>query len=154
MKQSLPFYKKFAIIAQTDAAIWHSTILKNLQASPYIYQINQPNKAGIIMSIINTTDANFDQDVLQADKPVLVDFWAAWCGPCKAIAPTLEELADDYAGRAQIVKVNVDDNPEVAARFGIRSIPTLFVFKGGEKVDTIVGSRPKSEFAALLDKHL
>lgn len=106
------------------------------------------------MSIINTTDATFEQDVLQADKPVLVDFWAAWCGPCKAIAPTLEELAADYAGRASIVKVNVDDNPETAARFGIRSIPTLFVFKNGEKVDTIIGSRPKSEFAELLDKHL
>lgn len=106
------------------------------------------------MSIINTTDATFEQDVLQADKPVLVDFWAAWCGPCKAIAPTLEELAADYAGRASIVKVNVDDNPETAARFGIRSIPTLFVFKNGEKVDTIIGSRPKSEFVELLDKHL
>ncbi|MDO4440896.1 MAG: thioredoxin [Moraxella sp.] len=106
------------------------------------------------MSIINTTDATFAQDVLESDKPVLVDFWAAWCGPCKAIAPALEELAADYEGRASIVKVNVDDNPETAARFGIRSIPTLFVFKNGEKVDTIVGSRPKSEFAALLDKHL
>lgn len=106
------------------------------------------------MSIINTTDANFEQDVLQSDKPVLVDFWAAWCGPCKAIAPTLEELAADYEGRASIVKVNVDENPEITARFGIRSIPTLFVFKNGEKVETLVGSRPKSEFAELLDKHL
>ncbi|WP_323843569.1 thioredoxin [Moraxella sp. Pampa] len=106
------------------------------------------------MSIINTTDANFERDVLQSDKPVLVDFWAPWCGPCKAISPTLEELANDYEGTAHIVKVNVDDNPEIAARFGIRSIPTLFVFKNGEKVDTVVGSRPKSEFAELLDKHL
>ncbi len=106
------------------------------------------------MSIINTTDANFDKDVLQADKLVLVDFWAAWCGPCKAIAPILDELAADYAGRVQIVKVNVDENPESAARFGIRSIPTLFVFKGGERVDVVVGGQPKSEFAALLDKHL
>ncbi|OOR89579.1 thioredoxin [Moraxella caviae] len=106
------------------------------------------------MSIINTTDANFEADVLKSDKVVLVDFWAAWCGPCKAIAPTLEELAGEYADRAQIVKVNVDENPEVTARFGIRSIPTLFVFKGGEKVDTAVGALPKTELAALLDKHI
>ncbi|UZA26306.1 thioredoxin [Moraxella bovis] len=106
------------------------------------------------MSIINTTDASFDQDVLQADKPVLVDFWAAWCGPCKAIAPVLEDLDAEYGDKFQIVKVNVDDNPETSARFGIRSIPTLFVFKNGEKVDTVVGSRPKSEFVELLNKHL
>ena len=106
------------------------------------------------MSIINTTDASFDKDVLQADKPVLVDFWAAWCGPCKAITPILEELDAEYSDKFQIVKVNVDDNPETSARFGIRSIPTLFVFKDGQKVDTVVGSRPKSEFVALLNKHL
>lgn len=106
------------------------------------------------MSIINTTDASFDKDVLQADKPVLVDFWAAWCGPCKAITPILEELDAEYSDKFQIVKVNVDDNPETSARFGIRSIPTLFVFKDGQKVDTVVGSRPKSEFVELLKKHL
>lgn len=106
------------------------------------------------MSIINTTDASFDRDVLQADKPVLVDFWAAWCGPCKAITPILEELDAEYSDKFQIVKVNVDDNPETSARFGIRSIPTLFVFKDGQKVDTVVGSRPKSEFVELLNKHL
>ena len=106
------------------------------------------------MSIINTTDASFDKDVLQADKPVLVDFWAAWCGPCKAITPILEELDAEYSDKFQIVKLNVDDNPETSARFGIRSIPTLFVFKDGQKVDTVVGSRPKSEFVELLNKHL
>ena len=106
------------------------------------------------MSIINTTDASFDKNVLQADKPVLVDFWAAWCGPCKAITPILEELDAEYSDKFQIVKVNVDDNPETSARFGIRSIPTLFVFKDGQKVDTVVGSRPKSEFVELLNKHL
>lgn len=106
------------------------------------------------MSIINTTDASFDKDVLQADKPVLVDFWAAWCGPCKAITPILEELDAEYSDKFQIVKVNVDDNPETSARFGIRSIPTLFVFKDGQKVDTVVGSHPKSEFVELLNKHL
>lgn len=106
------------------------------------------------MSIINATDASFDTDVVNSDSLVLVDFWAAWCGPCKAIAPVLEELAEDYQGRVKIVKVDVDANPQSAARFGIRSIPTLFVFKNGERVETVVGGRPKSEFAALLDKHL
>mgnify|MGYP002656240087 FL=1 len=106
------------------------------------------------MSIINATDASFDTDVVNSDGLVLVDFWAAWCGQCKAIAPVLEELAEDYQGRVKIVKVDVDANPQSAARFGIRSIPTLFVFKNGERVETVVGGRPKSEFAALLDKHL
>lgn len=106
------------------------------------------------MSIINATTASFNQDVLQSDKPVLVDFWAAWCGPCKAIAPILEDLDAEYGDKFQIVKVDVDENQEIAAQFGIRSIPTLFVFKNGEKVETLVGSRPKSELVSLLNKHL
>lgn len=106
------------------------------------------------MSIINTTDASFDADVLGKDDVVLVDFWATWCGPCRAIAPSLELLADEYQGRAKVVKVDVDANPESAARFGIRSIPTLMVFKNGERLETVVGGRSKGELAALLDKHL
>ena len=106
------------------------------------------------MSVINATDQDFENEVLNSDQVVLVDFWATWCGPCSAIAPTLETLADEYAGRAKIVKVDVDANPETAQRYGIRSIPTLFVFKNGEKVETIVGGRPKAELAAALDKHL
>ncbi len=105
-------------------------------------------------NIINSTDASFNQDVLQSDVPVLVDFWAVWCGPCKAIAPVLEELADDYAGKAKVVKVDVDQNKQIAAQFGIRSIPTLFVFKGGEKVETAIGLQSKEQLAVLLDKYV
>ncbi|MBS9780217.1 MAG: thioredoxin [Moraxellaceae bacterium] len=105
-------------------------------------------------NIINATDASFEADVLQADVPVLVDFWAPWCGPCKAIAPILEELADDFAGKAKIVKINVDDNKETAMKFAVRSIPMLFVFKNGEKVDMTVGLQTKEQLAELLNKHL
>jgi thioredoxin 1 len=92
---------------------------------------------------IELTDANFDQ-IIASDKPVLVDFWAEWCGPCKMIGPVVEELAGDYEGKAVVAKLNVDENPQTAAKFGIRSIPTLLVFKGGQIVDKQVGAVPKS----------
>ena len=95
------------------------------------------------------TDANFDE-VIKSDKPVLVDFWAEWCGPCKMIGPVVEELAGDYEGRAVIAKLNVDENPQVTARFGVRSIPTLLVFKNGQIVDKQVGAVPKSVLASKL----
>lgn len=104
--------------------------------------------------IVNATDATFDAEVLGKDGVVLVDFWATWCNPCRAIAPTLEQLADEYDGKVKIVKVDVDANPQTASQFGIRSIPTLFVFKNGEKVDTVIGGQPKAVFNQLLDKHL
>lgn len=104
--------------------------------------------------ILHTTDATFANDVLQSDLPVLVDFWAAWCGPCKAIAPVLDELAGAYQGKVKIAKMDVDANQAVPAQFGIRSIPTLILFKGGQAVATISGARPKAQLADFLDQHL
>ena len=106
------------------------------------------------MSITHVSDKSFDQDVLKSDKPVLVDYWAPWCGPCKQIAPILEELSRDYDGRLQIAKIDVDDNPETATRYGIRGIPSLLLYKGGEVVATKVGAVSKSQLAAFLDSNL
>ena len=94
---------------------------------------------------VTTTD--FDQEVLQSDVPVLVDFWAAWCGPCRAIAPHVDAVAEEYAGKAKVVKLNVDDAPEIAGRYGVQSIPTLIVFKGGQKVGEMVGAGPNARQA-------
>ena len=105
------------------------------------------------MEAIEITDANFEE-ILKTDKPVLVDFWAEWCGPCKMIGPVVKELAADYDGKAVIAKVNVDENPATAAQFGIRSIPTLLVFKGGEIVDKQIGAVPKAVLAGKLDAQL
>ena len=102
----------------------------------------------------DTTDATFEQDVIENDTPVLVDFWAPWCGPCRMVAPIVEELSAEYDGRVKFVKLNTDENPMVAGRFGIRSIPTLLVFKGGDNVGQIVGFRPKGELAKRLDEAL
>ena len=104
--------------------------------------------------IQHTSDAAFDSDVLQADKPVLVDYWAEWCGPCKMIAPILDEVSKDYDGRLKIAKMNVDENREVPAKFGIRGIPTLMLFKGGQLAATKVGALSKAQLTAFIDTHL
>lgn len=101
--------------------------------------------------IMHITDASFEQDVIKSDTPVMVDFWAEWCGPCKMIAPVLDELADDYAGRLKICKLNVDSNTQTAPKFGIRGIPTLIIFKNGAVAGTKVGALSKSQLAAFID---
>ncbi len=102
----------------------------------------------------DVSDNEWDSEVLSNDTPVLVDFWAPWCGPCKMVAPVVEELAEEYDGKVKFVKLNTDDNIETASKYGIRSIPTLMVFKGGEAVEQVVGFRPKSELKKSLDKAL
>lgn len=102
----------------------------------------------------SVTDSNFKQEVLESDVPVLVDFWAPWCGPCRMVAPVVDEIADQYAGQIKVVKVNTDENPSVASQYGIRSIPTLMIFKGGQRVDMVVGAVPKTTLASTLEKHL
>jgi thioredoxin 1 len=100
------------------------------------------------------TDASFEDDVLKADKPILVDFWAEWCGPCRALGPELEKLADEHSSKIEVVKLNVDENPGTAAKYGITSIPAVFAFNGGEKVHASIGAKPKpaleQEFAEWL----
>ena len=100
---------------------------------------------------ITCTDANFESEVLNSDQPVLVDFWATWCGPCRTIAPTIQELASDYDGKARVVKLDVDNNPQTAMKYGIRSIPSLLFFKDGRPVDQMVGVVPKKVLAEKLD---
>ncbi|MCU0427270.1 MAG: thioredoxin [Candidatus Kapabacteria bacterium] len=100
---------------------------------------------------MHLTDDNFQLEVLDSEKPVLVDFWAAWCGPCRMIAPVIEEIARDYDGKAKIGKLDVDNNQRVAMQYGIRSIPSLLIFKGGKVVDQIIGAVPKSHITAKLD---
>jgi thioredoxin len=100
------------------------------------------------------TDGNFDDDVLKSGAPVLVDFWAEWCGPCKRLAPTVDALASEYAGKVTVGKLNVDENPNVSFKFQIRGIPTILIFKGGQVVESVVGLAQKDDLKKVIDKHL
>ena len=105
-------------------------------------------------NVLEFNDANFAQEVLQSDVPVLVDFWAEWCGPCRMLAPTVEAIADEYAGRVKVGKFDIDKSQEMAMRFGIQSIPTIIVFKGGQMIKKIVGLQNKKALAGFLDEAL
>ncbi len=103
---------------------------------------------------VAVTDESFKGDVLDSDLPVLVDFWAPWCGPCRMVAPVVEEIAQQYEGKVKVVKLNTDENPSTASQYGIRSIPTLMIFKDGQRVDMVVGAVPKTTLANTLEKYI
>ncbi|MBE7027004.1 MAG: thioredoxin [Ruminococcaceae bacterium] len=105
-------------------------------------------------NVIEITTQNFENEVLKADVPVLVDFWASWCGPCKMVSPIIDELADDFEGRAKVGKINVDEQMELAEKFKVMTIPTVMIFKNGEMVQKSVGAKPKSEFAQMIENNI
>tara|TARA_E500000331_G_scaffold305064_1_gene308549 strand:+ start:104 stop:427 length:324 start_codon:yes stop_codon:yes gene_type:complete len=105
-------------------------------------------------NVIEFNDSNFDSEVLKSDKPVLVDFWAEWCGPCKMIAPSVEKISEEYSDKLKVGKLDVDSNPNISSTFGIRSIPTLLIFKNGAPVDQIVGAVSKEVIASKVDNHI
>lgn len=106
------------------------------------------------MAATAVTDTSFNAEVIESDIPVLVDFWAPWCGPCRMVSPVVDEISEEYDGQVKVVKVNTDENPSVASQYGIRSIPTLMIFKGGQRVDMVVGAVPKTTLANTLGKYL
>jgi thioredoxin 1 len=107
-----------------------------------------------VAKVTEVSDASFEQEVLQSNVPVLIDFWAPWCGPCRAVAPIVEELAGEYTGRLKVVKMNVDDNPRTPSQYGVRGIPNLILFRGGQVADQIVGAVPKGHLTKAIDRVL
>ncbi len=105
-------------------------------------------------SVMNVSDTSFEMEVLQSDIPVLVDFWAPWCGPCKAVAPVVEDISKEYQGRLKVVKLNTDENPKTAQAYTIKGIPSLYIFKSGQVVEQVVGAVPKAKLADAINKHV
>jgi len=105
-------------------------------------------------NVIELTDANFQSEALEADKPVLVDFWAPWCGPCRMVGPIINDVAETYLNKVKVGKLNTDDNPQVATKYGIRSIPTILLFKNGEVVGNLMGAKPKQDFEEMINQHV
>ena len=105
-------------------------------------------------NVIELTDANFQSEALEADKPVLVDFWAPWCGPCRMVGPIIDDVAETYLNKVKVGKLNTDDNPQVASKYGIRSIPTILLFKNGEVVGNLMGAKPKQDFEEMINQHV
>ena len=105
-------------------------------------------------NVAAVTTNNFENEVLKSNSPVLVDFWAAWCGPCRMVAPVIDQLAEQYTGKVKVVKLNVDENPEIAEKYQILSIPTVYLFKNGSKAEELVGARPKQSFEEMINKHV
>ncbi len=114
--------------------------------------LSEAKRKGVVMNATN--DSSFDKDVLQSDLPVLVDFWAEWCGPCRALAPKLEEIAKEFAGKIKVLKVDIDQNPDTPAKYGIRGVPTLILFQDGKEVEQIVGNHPKEQISSMIRSHL
>ena len=127
------------------------TIRKNNKAASYCDAVEDKTKGMIYMAEITLTNDNFKSEVLESDLPVLVDFWASWCGPCRMLAPTVAEIAEEYAGQIKVGKVNVDDEAEIAEAYGIVSIPTLILFKNGKPAATSVGYVPKERIEAIIE---
>jgi thioredoxin 1 len=143
-----------AIAKSSTAKIARSSNNKSVsrrRGQQLVVKAEETSTSGVT-SVVN--DQTFEQDVLKSDVPVLVDFWAPWCGPCRMIAPLIDQLAEEYAGKLKAVKLNTDESPSIATEYGIRSIPTVMIFKDGKKMDTVIGAVPKSTLTGTIEKYL